>query len=391
VRAGHLVAIAAAAAVALPGCGGGDGEAQAGGQGSGKSGSVKLEKLGDFKSPLYVAQAPGFDERLFVVQKAGKVRVIDHGKLRPKPFLDIHERVRSGGVEQGLLSIAFAPDFFRSGLLYVAYTDPRDNVEVVEMTATGFARATVDRNKSRHVIGFKEPAPIHNGGALVFGPDGYLYIGTGDGGPSYDPHRTAQKKHGLLGKLLRIDPRAKGDSPYTVPHSNPFVGKPGWDQIYALGLRNPWRFSFDRKTHALLIGDVGQDYWEEVDYRPAKRAAGSNFGWSAYEGNSLVHSDQRAKARGWIRPILTYRHGPGCSVTGGYVVRDRSLPTLYGRYVYGDFCSGEVRSFVPSLHKARDDRPLGLKIPALASFAEDNDGHIYAVSLNGPVYRLRAK
>jgi glucose/arabinose dehydrogenase len=379
----------ALAGLAGAGCASGQrAESKPPGNGSGKRGTVRLEKVGDFQRPLYVAQPPGEEDLLFVVQKAGQVRVLERGETKTEPFLDLRDRVGSGGVEQGLLSLAFAPDFARSRLLYVSFTDKRDDLEVVEFRASLANPLEVDPSKSRRLLSIHQPAPIHNGGHLVFGPGGHLYIGVGDGGPSHDPYRTAQSKNSFLGKILRIDPRRDGDHPYTVPRSNPFVGRDGWDEVYAYGLRNPWRFSFDRKTGDLLIGDVGQDFYEEIDFRRARRAAGSNFGWSAFEGKRVENPDQRRRARRRVRPILVYSHVPRCSVTGGYVVRDTSLRPLLGRYVYGDFCSGKIRSLLPSAHRARDDKLLGLQVPALASFAEDNAGHIYAVSLNGPVYRL---
>ena len=358
--------------------------------GSAKRGSVKLEKVGDFSRPLYLTQAPGLDDLVFIVQKAGQIRVLEDGELREKPFLDLRDRVASGGVEQGLLSLALSPDFQRSGLFYVSFTDRRDDLKVLEFRTAPLDPLEVRLSSGRQLLSIHQPAPIHNGGMLLFGPDKLLYLGTGDGGPSYDPYRTAQSKNSFLGKILRIDPRRRGKAPYTVPKSNPFVGRNGWDEVFAYGLRNPWRFSFDRRTHDLLIGDVGQDTYEEIDFRRARKAGGSNFGWSAFEGRSRENRDQRRRARNAVRPIQVYRHGPRCSVTGGYVVRTPSLPSLYGRYVYGDFCSGKIRTLIPGERRARDDRLLGLEVPTLASFGEDNEGNIYAVSLNGPVYRLVA-
>jgi glucose/arabinose dehydrogenase len=220
---------------------------------------------------------------------------------------------------------------------------------------------------------------------LLFGPDRRLYIGTGDGGIADDPERNGQDRSSLLGKILRIDPRPSGGRPYTVPSPGP-LGQGARPEICNYGLRNPWRFSFDRGTAALVIADVGQNAQEEIDYVPAERTCGNNFGWSAFEGTNRLNSDQRAP--GALAPILTYGREGGCSVTGGYVVRDRSLPALYGRYVYGDYCAGDLRSLKPATAKARDDRPVGLNVPSLSSFGEDNAGHVYAVSLDGPVYRL---
>jgi hypothetical protein len=229
----------------------------------------------------------------------------------------------------------------------------------------------------------------HNGGLLVFGPDGYLYAGVGDGGGGGDQDRRAQDLGTLLGKILRIDPLPQGGKPYGIPKGNPFAGRAGArPEIFEYGLRNPWRFSFDPANDAELIGDVGQDNFEEVDYLPRGRQAGANLGWSAFEAFSRYNKDQSAP--GAIPPILAYgTHSDGnCSVTGGYVVRDPGLRSLFGRYVYGDFCAGELRSFIPSLPKAVDDKALGPTVPALSSFGEDSAGHVYATSLSGPVYRL---
>jgi glucose/arabinose dehydrogenase len=230
-------------------------------------------------------------------------------------------------------------------------------------------------------------ASNHNGGLLMFGPEGLLYIGTGDGGQAGDPERNGQDLGSLLGKILRIDPVESGGEPYSIPADNPFAGRPGArGEVFAYGLRNPWRFSFDRETGDLYIADVGQDSQEEVDRLPAARAAGANLGWSAFEGTERFNEDESAP--GAVRPILTYGRDRGCSITGGYVVRDPELAALRGRYLYGDFCAGELRSFLPAAGGARDDRSLGIDVPMLSSFSEDREGRIYATSLNGPVFQL---
>jgi hypothetical protein len=230
-------------------------------------------------------------------------------------------------------------------------------------------------------------ASNHNGGLLLFGPDRHLYIGTGDGGIADDPERNGQDLGSLLGKILRIDPQASAGNPYSIPADNPFAARPGARaEVCDYGLRNPWRFSFDRRTGDLIIGDVGQNTEEEIDQRPAGRVCGSNFGWSAFEGTNRFNSDQSAP--GAARPIFTYGRDRGCSVTGGYVVRDPSLRSLDGRYLYSDYCEGELRSLVPAGPRARGDRSLGLQVDSPVSFGEDADGHVYVVSLAGPVYRL---
>ncbi len=352
-------------------------------------GGVRLQEVGDFDQPLYVTQPPGDSRDLFVVEKIGRIVVVRDGKPLPEPFLDLSDRVSTGG-EQGLLSVAFAPEYRRSGRLYVGYTDVAGDTRVVEYRRSSSDPLAADPRSAREVLAVDQPYPNHNGGLALFGPDDLLYVGLGDGGSANDPERRGQDLGTLLGKILRIDPRESGGRPYSVPGSNPFVGRPGArPEIYSYGLRNPWRFSFDASTGALAIGDVGQVEAEEVDLVPPGEGSGANFGWSAYEGFTRFNEDQQAPDA--VPPVLVYGHDAGCSITGGYVVRDRTLPTLYGRYLYGDYCAGQLRSFrARPGHRADDDRPLGLEVPQLSSFSEDNARHIYATSLEGPVYRLTA-
>jgi glucose/arabinose dehydrogenase len=354
--------------------------------GTGQRG-VKLTKLGDFDQPLYVTQPPRERGDLFVVERGGAIRVIHDGKPAPQPFLDLSDKLTTEDQEQGLLSMAFAPDYRRSGRFYVDYTDRRGDTRVVEYRRSSNDPLRADPSSARLILAVNQPFSNHNGGLVLFGPDDKLYIGLGDGGSADDPNRVGQDLSSPLAKILRVDPRPRGGRPYSIPPDNPFVGQSGdRPETYLYGLRNPWRFSFDRLTRALTIGDVGQDEFEEIDYVRGD-PAGDNFGWSAYEGNARFNKDQSAP--GAVRPILVYSHDTGgCSVTGGYVVRDPALRSLYGRYLYGDFCVGELRSFIPALPTADDDRALGLTVPQLSSFGEDNAGHIYATSLEGPVYRL---
>jgi glucose/arabinose dehydrogenase len=346
-------------------------------------GKVRLEKIGDFEQPTYLTQPPG-SEDLYVVEREGAVRMVRGAEVVSKRALDIGDQVSSEGEEQGLLSIAFPPDFQDSRLVYAYYTGNDQDQHVVEYTVA--QDGSFDRGSEREVLRMDDFASNHNGGLLLFGPDRQLYIGTGDGGIADDPERNGQSLDSLLGKILRIDPRPSGGRPYTVSSPGP-LGQGALPEICNYGLRNPWRFSFDRGTAALLIGDVGQNAQEEIDYAPAERVCGNNFGWSAFEGTDRFNSDQEAPNA--VPPILTYPLGDGtCAVTGGYVVRDPELPSLLGRYLYADFCAGELRSLKPATPEARDDRSLGLNVPALASFGEDNSGRIYAVSLEGPVYRL---
>jgi glucose/arabinose dehydrogenase len=357
---------------------------------------LALQKVGRFREPVYVTQPPHEDDQLFVVGRLGTVWALKDGHRAPHPFLDIRNRVRALRAEQGLFSIAFAPDYSSSGLFYAAYTNRANDVKVVQFKRSAHSELTADPASARVILTVREPTQKHHGGLLLFGPDHHLYIGSGDGGPSFDPNNAAQDKSVLLGKILRIDPTAEGKKKYTVPRDNPFVGRPGRDEIYAYGLRNPWRYSFDRATGAMTIGDVGQDRFEEIDIVPAGKAKGANFGWSAYEGFGKLNGG--VPRRKTVLPTLAYPHGPGCAITGGYVVRDPRLARikgreLVGRYLFGDYCTGKLSSVRPGLGKGAGggrDHPIGLKVPELTSFGEDRAGHIYAVSQEGPVYRIAA-
>ena len=346
---------------------------------------VTLEQIGEFESPVYVTQPKG-DSALYVVEQAGRIlRVPPNGK--PKAILDISGEITAGG-EQGLLSVAFAPDFARSGLFYVNYTNENGDTRVVEYELAQNGQA--DPDSARTLLAVDQPYANHNGGLLIFDDQGNLLVGLGDGGSAGDPERNGQNLSVLLGKILRIDPDGGSkDEKYGIPRSNPFAGeRDARPEILAYGLRNPWRFSLDRKTGALWIGDVGQNSLEEIDF-VSDPESGANFGWSAFEGTERFNDDQEAPDA--IDPVLEYGRDEGCSVTGGYVVRDRALKSLYGRYLYADFCQGELRSFDAAQAEngqAQDDQPLGLQVPSISSFGEDQRGRIYATSLDGPVFRL---
>jgi glucose/arabinose dehydrogenase len=337
---------------------------------------------------VFVAQPPGERDDLYVVERTGRVILVRDGEPASRPFLDLGSEV-SGGTEQGLLSIAFDPAYRRSGRFYVDFTDSSGDTRIEEFRRSRSDPAVADPATRREILHVEQPFANHNGGLLLFGPDRDLYIGLGDGGAAGDPMRNGQNLGTLLGKILRIDPRPSGSAPYSIPESNPFAGRPGARaEIYAYGLRNPWRFSFDSRGGALAIGDVGQDTLEEVDLVARGDSAGANFGWSAFEGTRRLNDDEDAP--GAIAPVLEYPHdGEACAVTGGYVVRDEAMRSLYGRYLYADFCRGELRSFPAEPGRpARDDRALGLRVPQLSSFATDNAGQVYVASLEGPVYRL---
>jgi glucose/arabinose dehydrogenase len=350
------------------------------------NGGVALTRIGDFEAPVYVTQAPGGGD-LYVVEQGGRIRTVSpQGRVRPDPFLDISDKVTDSG-EEGLLSVAFPPDYASSGRFYVYYSDRAADERLVEYRRSAQDPLRADPASARLLLHLDDPFPNHNGGLLLFGPDGDLYLGNGDGGSEGDPRRNGQDTSSLFGKLLRIDPRPSGGRPYSIPAGNRFA--PGAaPEVYAYGLRNPWRYSFDRATGELWIGDVGQDRFEEIDRAPGP-ASGANYGWSAFEGRARYNRDQRAP--GAVPPFLVYGRDRGCSVTGGYVVRDPALRTLYGRYLYADFCAGQLRSFAPAASGPQGDRPLGLEVPSVSSFGEVRSGRIYVVSLDGPVYRLDPK
>jgi len=358
---------------------------------------VKLVGIGQFDTPVYVSAPPGDTRRIFVVEQGGTIRVVRGAKRLSRPFLDVRANVTSGG-EQGLLSMAFAPDYATSRRFYVNYTDRSGTQSVVE-----YRRSKTSRDRAlasgRLVLRYDGVESNHNGGLLVFGPDRLLYIGTGDGGGANDQHGSrgnAQDLGSLLGKILRIDPRSSGAKPYSVPSSNPFASRSGArGEIYSYGLRNPWRFSFDRSTGDLAIGDVGQGAVEEVDFATKGGASGVNYGWRPFEGNRRTPGiDSGESAPNAVAPVLELSHGDdNCSITGGYVVRDKRVPALAGRYVYGDFCKGELRSAKLSAGSASGDAaiPGVAKIDQLSSFGEDAAGRVYVISLGGRVSRFAAR
>ena len=353
---------------------------------------LALHRIGGFDQPVYITGAPGFPKLLFVVEQPGRIKVVAGGRKLRRSFLNITALVQDGG-ERGLLSVAFHPGYQRNRLFYVYYTDAQGDIRVDEFKRRGRTRAA--RGSRRAVIQVPHRAASnHNGGQLQF-LGRHLYIGTGDGGSGGDPPNNAQNRESLLGKLLRIDPRPRGGRPYTVPSGNPFVGRPGRAEIYSYGLRNPFRFSFDRVTARrprLAIGDVGQNRFEEIDYTTVAAASGANFGWDAFEGFAPYRdaNGDTPDPGGTRKPIFAYPHSRGgsCTIIGGYVVRDRRLPSLYKRYVYTDLCEGRLRSLVPSLKRVRGDRRLGLTVSTPSSFGEDTRGRLYVASLEGPVFRL---
>ena len=356
---------------------------------SASAAGIALTRIATVDEPTDVAQAPGDPHRLYVSEKLGRVRVIRDGRLLPTPFLDVTRNVSATG-ERGFLSLAFAPDFARSRLYYVDYTDRHGTLVVEEFRADAGGDRTVP-GSGRFVLRQAHPETRHNGGLITFGPDGLLYVGWGDGGGSHDRHGSrgnAQSLGSLLGKILRIDPRRRGRAPYSIPRDNPFVGRRGARaEIYSYGLRNPWRFAFDRATGDMIIADVGQDEFEEVDFAARGRAGGANYGWRVFEGR---RRETREPAPGAVAPVLTYAHtAHRCAITGGYIVRDPALPTLDGWYVYGDFCTGRLRVVRLRPGGARGDQELEVgRVSSITSFGEDDAGRVYATSFQGGVFRL---
>jgi len=347
--------------------------------------------------PVFVTGAPGDVGRLFIVEKPGAIRIWDGNQLLATPFLDIRDRVLSRGQEQGLLGLAFAPDYATSGFFYVYYVDLSANVQISRFKVTGDP-ALADPASELKVLNVKHPAANHNGGMLAFGPDGRLYAGLGDGGGAGDVYRNGQNPDTLLAKIIRLDVTSDPSVPYRVPADNPWVirpwnGRPMLPEAWQMGLRNPWRFSFDRLTGDLWIGDVGQDAYEEVDTVQAGSnhvpGGGLNFGWSIMEGTHCYPETVQCDRTGLTLPILDYPHAGGdCSITGGYVYRGREHPALTGVYLYGDWCSGKIWGLAPDGRGGWQHRQLLATQLSLSSFGEDSAGELYAVDLNGTVYGI---
>lgn len=351
--------------------------------------------LSGLSQPVDLQCSPGDTSRLYVVEKTGTVRIQKSGALLPRPFLDLSARV-SRGSEQGLLGLAFHPQYASNGKFYVNYTDGAGDTRIVEFLVPAdpdSASAT-----ERLILLVDQPYSNHNAGQLAFGPDGYLYIGLGDGGSAGDPGNRAQNPGVLLGKMLRIDvnaPNLAAGTAYSIPPDNPFVGRAGYrPEIWALGLRNPWRYSFDPATGALYIADVGQYLWEEVNVEP-RGTGGQNYGWNAMEGLHCYNAGP-CDTTGLTLPVTEYGHDPGCSITGGYVYRGGSIPDLNGTYFYGDYCTGIVRSlrFVGGTATEERDWASSLRtasgqpMAGLSSFGRDARGELYLLLLDGEVYRI---
>lgn len=355
--------------------------------------AVRLQSVGSFEQPLHVDAPPGDRSRVFVVEQGGTIRIIKGGQKLDRPFLDVSSKLTAGG-EQGLLGLAFAPDYAESRRFYVHYSAAEDGgTRIVEYRASASDPDIADAGSARLVLQQSQPEANHNGGPLRFGPDGLLYIGLGDGGGGGDEHGSRGNGQSLstkLGKILRIDPRRSGARPYSVPADNPFTKRAGAaPEIYAYGLRNPWRMAFDPATGDLAIADVGQNEIEELNFARRGKARGVNYGWRPFEGRQRYAAGESAP--GHVPPVLQKRHRDGwCSITGGVFLRDKALGAgLQGRYVYGDFCVGQVRVVKLRAGRATNDRSLGVRqVENLSGFGTDGQGRAYATSLSGPVYRI---
>jgi glucose/arabinose dehydrogenase len=324
--------------------------------------------------PVDIQPANDGSGRLFIIEKQGDIRIYENGQLLDAPFLDITDRVNAGSNEMGLLGLAFHPDYDQNGFFYVNYTGDGGDTRISRFQASG---NSADSASEKVLLVIKQPYPNHNGGALAFGPDGYLYGGLGDGGLAGDPHKNGQNTESLLGKILRLD--VDNGDPYAIPSDNPFG-----NEVWAYGLRNPWRISFDRATGDLYIGDVGQGTWEEIDYLPAGAESGANFGWSIMEGN---HNYDGEPQSGMLLPVAEYSHNEGgCSVTGGYVYRG-TIPEWNGVYLYGDYCSGKVWALILSDGQWQSQVMFETGV-LITSFGQDESGEIYLASDTGNIYHL---
>ena len=321
--------------------------------------AVRLDLVvGGLQSPVDVVAAPGEPDALYVAEQVGTVRVVRNGRLVKRPFLDLTDKVLASG-EQGLLGLAFHPEYERNGRVYVHYSDLEGDTRVVEYT----------HGVPRELLAVDQPYENHKGGQIAFGPDGRLYVGLGDGGSAFDPERRSQDPGSLLGKLLALD-----------------VDTGGAPEIVAYGLRNPWRFAFDEHGN-VFIGDVGQDKWEEVNVLPAGER-NVNFGWDVYEGRDRLNDLEPSGDGRLAGPIAAYPHGDECSITGGRVYRGDAIPELRGRFLYGDFCSGRIWSLAWDGGEGADVRPEGIALPALTAFGEGPDRELYLGSQAGALYRL---
>jgi len=337
--------------------------------------------------PVGLANAGDGSGRLFIIEQEGLIRIIQNGVLLPDPFLDITQQVSCCG-ERGLLGLAFHPRYAQNGFFYVNYTDNNGDTVISRFRVSADPNRA-DATSEVRLLSVQQPYANHNGGAVVFGADGYLYLGLGDGGSAGDPQGNAQSLQTLLGKILRID--VDGGDPYAIPPDNPYAQGGGLPEIWAYGLRNPWRFSFDRATGDFYIGDVGQNRWEEIDYLPAHSPGGANFGWDFFEGSHPYEGSPPPGSEQWVFPAAEYGHDQGCSVTGGVVYRGGQLPAWQGVYLFGDYCSGYIWGLIPKGEEVWQLERLFESSVSITSFGEDERGEVYLVSYQGGLYQLAAQ
>lgn len=352
--------------------------------------TVRLEVVtGGLDEPIGVTHAGDGSGRLFVIEKDGRIRIVRGGALVQQPFLDIDARVRSAEFEQGLLGLVFHPNYRENGLFFVNYTNLSGDTVIARYRVSADADVA-DAASEQLLLTVDQPFANHNGGHLAFGPDGYLYVGLGDGGDGGDPLGNGQNPAALLGKMLRID--VDVEQGYRVPADNPFVGQAGYrPEIWAMGLRNPWRYAFDRLTGDLYIGDVGQRLWEEIDYEMAGGPGGANYGWNVMEGQHCYPPDASCDTAPYMLPIAEYSHAEGCSVTGGHVYRGQEQPALYGAYFFGDYCTGQTWASQRNGQGAWVTTRLTRTGVNITSFGEDEGGEVYVTgSGQGTLYRLVA-
>lgn len=347
--------------------------------------AITLKKLGSFDQPVAMAQRPG-DSTFYIVQKSGTIVAFANGK-KGRTILDISSEVSTSS-EQGLLALTFSPNGKK---MYVYFTSATGTGAAGDdvLREYAYAAGQAVTSTGREIFRFPDPYPNHNGANLAFGGDGYLYFGLGDGGSGYDPQNRAQNLDSPFGKMFRLDPTPSGSNQYTVPPTNPYKSSSGTKAlVWAYGLRNPWRWSFDRSTKDLWIGDVGQDNWEEIDFQPASDRGGDNYGWALMEGNHPAKSGATPPS-GHHRPIYEYDHSNGnCSVTGGYVYRGTKIRNLQGAYLFADFCAGRLRAFTMHNSAATNSRFLGPTVGQLSSFGQDAAGELYVFSLAGDFYEI---